>query len=111
MPLLPMTRITADNNESAAKKRILGMALWALASPGVSVFGMLDPRFCWRRGDLLTVCRDTAELRRETWGVWGGKDSAADQEPASSMRGGRGRNYFETYQNMSCGRERHGVSR
>jgi hypothetical protein len=42
MPLLPMTCITANNNESAAKKRILGMAPWALASPGVSVFGMLD---------------------------------------------------------------------
>jgi hypothetical protein len=23
---------------------------------------------------VLTVCRDTAELRQETWGVWGGKD-------------------------------------
>ena len=40
MPLLPMTCITANNNESAAKKRILGMALWALASPGVSALGM-----------------------------------------------------------------------
>ena len=23
---------------------------------------------------VLTACRDTAELRQETWGVWGGKD-------------------------------------
>jgi Transcription factor WhiB len=23
---------------------------------------------------ILTVCRDTAEQRQETWGVWGGKD-------------------------------------
>jgi hypothetical protein len=23
---------------------------------------------------VLAVCRDTAELRQETWGVWGGKD-------------------------------------
>jgi hypothetical protein len=30
MPLLPMTCITANNNESAAKKRILGMALLGL---------------------------------------------------------------------------------
>src|SRR5215212_6508836 len=42
MPLLPMTCITANNNESAAKKRIFRDGIWALASPGVSVFGMLD---------------------------------------------------------------------
>jgi hypothetical protein len=28
---------------------------------------------------VLTVCRDTAELRQETWGVWGGRDSRAGQ--------------------------------
>jgi hypothetical protein len=45
MPLLPMTCITANNNESAAKKRILGMALWALASLAIYLSGILEVVF------------------------------------------------------------------
>jgi len=43
MPLLPMTCITANNNESAAKKRILGMAVWALARLAFSLPEMGTP--------------------------------------------------------------------
>ena len=44
--------------------------LWLSEHEGERAVVVMLCRHC----PVLTVCRDTAEVRQETWGVWGGKD-------------------------------------
>jgi Transcription factor WhiB len=68
-------------------------------------------RLC-RGRPVIQECRQAASARDERWHVWGGRDyTRCGKAAASGVQKSNGHRYFETYQNLSCGRERQGVVR